>query len=224
MIEIIPTAVLRNADDLAASAKIAEFSPWVHIDVDDGLFAPVVSWPYTEKGIFEPPDLAGLPLMAEIHLMVEVERTIGLLFARAGAKRLIGHAEAFEDTNAAHGALDAWKEAGAEAGLSILLDTPLAVLEPLVPACDFVQVMSVATIGAQGAPFDPRAIARIAELRTRYPELLISVDGGVSLANIGELARAGARRFSVGSALSKSTDPASVYMQLKEKAERALVE
>ncbi|KKW19586.1 MAG: Ribulose-phosphate 3-epimerase [Parcubacteria group bacterium GW2011_GWA2_51_10] len=222
MIEIVPTAVVLKTEDLQLCSKLSAFAEWVHIDIDDGIFAPVISWPYTKKGIYEVPDLSALGnLKAEIHLMVETERKIGLLFARAGARRIIGHVEAFDTTEAAHGALDVWKKAGAEAGLSILLDTPLPVLGPLVPACDFVQVMSVATIGLQGALFDPRAIERIAELNALYPELLISVDGGVSSSNIVDLARAGARRFSVGAAISKSADPAKTYAALKIAAESA---
>jgi len=92
----------------------------------------------------------------------------------------------------------------------------------MITACDVVQVMSIATLGKQGAPYDVRAIARIKELHTKYPELVISVDGGVSEKNIADLARAGARRFGVGSAITKAPDPKAAYLNLKAIAESAL--
>lgn len=222
-IEIVPTVVAQSESDLEKSSKIAEFSSWIHVDVDDGIFAPVLSWPYVKKGIYGAFDLSTIGNMhIEAHLMVERPRKIGLAFAAAGAKRIIGHAEAFDSATEAHGALDLWRTHGAEAGLSILADTPLPVLEPLIPACDFVQVMSIATIGLQGAPFDARAIGRIAKLHEKFSELLISVDGGVSAANIAELVHAGARRFSVGSAIAKAENPEEAYTALKIAAEAAV--
>lgn len=224
MVEILPTYVPQNLPDLIAKiAFTRSFAEVAHVDIDDGILAPVLSWPYTEKGEFSEFDLTGTEgIVRETHLMVEGPRQIGVAFAKAGAERIIGHVEGFNDATEAHGALDAWRQAGAkEVGLSILTGTPIPVLEPLIPACDIVQVMSVASIGLQGAPFYEGAIARIAELHEKYAKLLISVDGGVSLSNIGALAAAGAKRFCVGSALSKAADPAAMYKQLMDLAEAA---
>ena len=51
--------------------------------------------------------------------------------------------------------------------------------------------------------------ARIRELHDTYPALAIAVDGGVGEANIAKLAQAGATRFGVGSAITKTPDPAA---------------
>ena len=154
--------------------------------------------------------------------MVEEPLDIGTRFAEAGAHRIIGHVEAFEDEDHVHSALRAWRHEGArEVGLGILLHTPLEVLGHHVLAMDVVQMMTIPSIGRQGIPYDDKAPARVRELHEQYPDLLISVDGGVSLQNVAELSRAGASRFCAGSAIAKASDPAAAYAKLKSLAESA---
>ncbi|MEK7156385.1 MAG: hypothetical protein AAB790_01095 [Patescibacteria group bacterium] len=233
MIEIIPTNTC--PPDIAEMTKrsgfFAGFAEWIQLDISDGAFTSERSWPFHEgqweeiesmaAGALELPSAP--PLKYETHLMVEEPRELGMRLAEAGIARIIGHVEAFGDDKEILSALDSWRSAGAqEVGLALLLDTPLPVLEPMIGACDVVQVMSIATLGAQGAPYDVRAVARIKELHTKYPALAISVDGGVSLKNIADLARAGATRFGVGSAITKAPDPKAAYEKLKATAENAL--
>lgn len=224
-VEIIPTCVPMSERDLEACEKaISSFADWIHVDVGDGAFSPVATWPYRAQGVVGEFDLSRLwGLSVEAHLMVEEPRELGLRFARTGAFRVVGHVEAFGDTTEAYGALDSWRRAGAEAGLGILLHTPFEVIEPLVAACDFVHMMTISSIGTQGIPYEPSAPERIAEFHARFPDTLISVDGGVSESNIADLVRAGARRFGVGSAISKSANPAAAYEALKALAESAIV-
>ncbi len=233
MIEIIPTntcpasfAELRQRSELFAG-----FSKQVQLDIDDGVFAPELSWPYLGEQWAELEAMAvsgkKLPcvdaLAYEAHLMVEEPTRIGELLARVGCTRVIAHVEVFEGEISAREAFALWKAAGAlEVGLAALIDTPLSALEPYVADCNVVQFMSIARLGKQGASFEPRIIARIAEFRERFPDTLISVDGGVSETNIQELVRAGARRFGVGSAITKAADPKAAYENLKTIAESAL--
>lgn len=223
-VEILPASIPQDLGELSASAEIiANFSKAIHFDANDGLFTSVTSWPYRSGQWEELARFASGPeklpfaqrIHYEAHLMIENPREAGLQFIRAGANRIIGHIEAFSNTSDAHGALDLWKEAGAEAGFAILIDTPLPVLEPLINSCDVVQVMSIAKIGSQGAVFDSRGLKRITELRKCYPELVISVDGGVSEKNAGQLVRAGANRLVVGSAIMKTADPPASHARIK---------
>ena len=234
MIEILPTNTC--PPDLAELSKrsesFAQFSECVQLDISDGLFTPECSWPYAGEGQWSELEmLASDPstspftqgLKYEAHLMVEEPGALGSHLAKAGITRILGHVEAFADENEIRVAFDAWRAAGAsEVGLAMLLDTPFPVLEPLIPACDVVQIMSIPTLGRQGAPFDVRVFARIEEIHARYPESVLSIDGGVSEKNIAELVRAGARRFGVGSAISKASDPKAAYEHLKTIAENAL--
>jgi len=95
--------------------------------------------------------------------------------------------------------------------------TPVEVLTDVLPALDFVLLMSV-NPGFAGQSFIPTSVARTRRLKNLieaggYP-VTIEVDGGVSLANIRELAAAGGQDFVVGSALFRSPDPVATIREL----------
>jgi ribulose-phosphate 3-epimerase len=226
-IAIIPTCVPASADDVRANiARVSAFADAIHLDIDDGVFTPEPSWPFIENGKEEGIGEFDLPkdnFVIQVHLMVSGGRELhqrGENFIKAGARSIVVHVESIGgDADV----LSAWRSLGAhEIGLAILLDTPLEDLSPLLPYCDFIHVLSVATIGAQGAPFDPRAIDRVKDLRSRFPDFPIQVDGGVSLDTVASLVEAGATRFSVGAAIAAALDRPRAYADLKSAAENAL--
>jgi ribulose-phosphate 3-epimerase len=232
MIEIIPTNTCPpDLAELTERSKLfSEFSTHVQLDIGDGAFVPARSWPYLPDQSAELDvlirDAQGLPysdiLTYEVHIMAEEPREIGVRFARAKVRRIIGHVEAFADSEEVRTALSAWRSAGAgEVGLALLLDTPLPVIAPLLPACDVVQLMSIARLGYQGAKFEPQIYERIKEVRTAHPDMVIEIDGGVSESNIAKLVSAGATRFGVGSAITKAENPKTAYEHLKSLAESA---
>ena len=214
VIEILPTVVPSAFSDVeATAASYSNFAGIIHVDLADGIFAPNTTWMPSESSRFD-------ETKWEAHLMVAEPKELGLACIRAGASRVIGHVEAMgsgvQDT------FDAWKKKDAsEVGLGILFDTALETLDPYVSLCDVVQMMTIASIGVQGIPFEASAPERVAALHAKYPDLLISVDGGVSEKNIAELVHAGARRFCAGSVLSKSMDPLATYRSLMALAEKA---
>jgi ribulose-phosphate 3-epimerase len=225
IIEIVPTCVPHDVRDLVSSAeKARSFTQKLHIDIDDGIMTAAMTWPFVMPGTFEGVTLTPIAgTEATIHLMTKDPRAIGTALAFAGATCVIGHIESFPSPSDARDALSVWQKSGAiEVGLSILLDTPLEHLKPVIDVCEIVQVMSVASIGLQGAPFDARAIARVQELHERYPHRVIAVDGGINENNIGELVKAGATRFGVGAALMRDPNPIDAYTRLKAAAENAL--
>jgi ribulose-phosphate 3-epimerase len=224
-VDIIPTNTCpSDLTELAQrTASLAAFASQVQLDICDGVFAPTISWPYHEGQWDELESMAAarrpLPLGGtvryEAHLMVQDPLRIGELLARMGCPRILAHVEAFADASATRDACAVWKAAGAsEVGIALLIDTPLSALDPLVQDVDEVLLMAIPTIGAQGAPFDERVFARIAQVRARHPDLLVAIDGGVSLTNIAGLSAAGVSRFGVGSAISKALDPSSAYAAL----------
>jgi ribulose-phosphate 3-epimerase len=225
IIEIIPTNTCpKNLEEFThTTKKLITFAESVQLDISDGKFTPVVSWPYGEGQWGELEKIgegeAQLPLSEkvfyEVHLMVENPLRIGKLLARGGAKRIIAHVECFKNDIEIKETFTAWKAEGAhEVGLAVLMNTDISVLEGIISECDVVLVMSIARLGAQGAAFEERALSRIEELHAQFPQITIAVDGGVSETTIQPLARAGATRFSVGSAISKAGDPAEVYKKL----------
>ena len=215
MIEIIPTVVPNSLSEInEVSERYSSFASFFHIDVADGRFAPNTTW-LPSEGDRLPKDYS-----YEVHLMVSDPHAVGLAFAKAGAHTLIGHIEAFGNAKKAKRAFEEWKNEGAhKVGVGMLLQTPLEEIEPYLPFVDFVLFMTIARIGVQGIPFDERGIARIAEFRSTHPNVALAVDGGVSEENIADLVRAGATRFGVGSAISKSADPSGAYARLRKCAE-----
>jgi len=79
---------------------------------------------------------------------------------------------------------------------------------------DFVQLMGIKKIGAQGQPFDEPTLARAKELRTKFPDLEIAVDGSVNGTTISQLLAAGVNRFAPGSAISRANDPILAFKEL----------
>ena len=228
---IIPTNTCPpdSAELARRTERFVTFATDVHLDVSDGLFSPITSWPYvgTEWREFEAlvSEGARLPyaetINYEVHLMVQEPRALGTLLARAGCKRLLPHVEAFSDEGEIRETFASWRDAGiAEIGLSLLVDTPLERIEPFIEECAVVQLMSIAKIGAQGQPFDERALSRVEELHAAHPELMVAVDGGITEANVELLVRTGANRLCVGSAISRAPDPKRVYDHMLARAQK----
>ena len=228
-IEIYPTNTCPTdfVDLSQRSEMFKTFAPYVHLDIDDAQFAPILSWPYGELQMQELETMLRtndtLPFLEslsyEVHMMVREPHFMGSHMARLGCERIIGHIEAFNEEFTPTDSFAAWKKAGArEVGLAILIDTPLKSIDAYANSCDVVLLMSIATLGKQGAIFDERIYDRISNLRAKYPDLTIAVDGGVGETNIAQLVRAGASRFGVGSAITKASDPAAAYAHLRELA------
>ncbi len=220
MIEIVPTVVPTSFDDIKVFvARDGAFSQAFHIDASDGVFAPNTTWiPQGEEKL---PDADRF--FYEAHLMLADPEATGNAFAVAGAKRIIVHVETLVSETETKRIFESWKNSGArEIGLAILTGTPLEAIDPYIFLCDTVTVMSVASIGKQGAPFDERALGRITDLHARYSELVIEADGGIRGQQIAALVRAGVSRFSIGSVLAGSDDPAQTHKELLELASAAV--
>jgi len=232
-VEILPTNTcpLDYPELIRRSTAFAKFAPKIHLDVSDAKFTPVMSWPYGEDQWTELEKMADrrevLPLAKivyyETHLMVEAPLRIGTYMARVGCRRVLGHLETFSSAHSVKEAFSAWRAGGAEeVGLALLIETPLSALDEFASQCDEVLLMSIPTLGKQGAPFDERIYERVRALHAKYPELMIGIDGGVGESNIRELVRAGAKRFGVGSAITKTPDPSAAYTHLLQFVDSAL--
>jgi ribulose-phosphate 3-epimerase len=207
--------------------SVLDFAPEIQLDVADGAFAPVTSWPYidTQMEALEAMAERGerLPhadhMRYEVHLMVNEPEHIGALLAKVGCVRILAHIETIADVSSAQRMFTLWKESGAqEVGVSLLIDTPLDTIAPYCDMISVVQLMSIAKVGAQGQPFDERIYSRVEEVHAVYPDLMVAVDGGVSESNVESLTRAGANRLCVGSGISKAEDPAGAYAALLARA------
>jgi ribulose-phosphate 3-epimerase len=210
-VEIIPAILAKDEKELRRKVESVDgLCEMVQLDVMDGKFVDNVTWADPARLEKMP-----LPLPYEVHLMVEdpLERLDA--WSLAGCQRALIHAESVEDLSAA---LKEVKSYGMEAGISINPETPVSDIEDAVAEADVVQVMGVHP-GRMGQPFQDVAIEKVAELRERFPELVIEVDGGVAVGIARRLVEAGADRLVSGSAVFNSGAPAKSIDALRLDAE-----
>ncbi|KAI5292621.1 RIBULOSE-phosphate 3-epimerase [Ascosphaera acerosa] len=67
--------------------------------------------------------------------------------------------------------------------------------------------------------FMPEVLPKVQALRTKYPDLDIQVDGGLSEKTVPAAADAGANVIVAGSAVFRTQDPAAVIRKLREAVE-----
>jgi ribulose-phosphate 3-epimerase len=234
MIDIIPAIMPRTFSELFdLASKIEGFVPLAQIDVMDGIFVPSKSWPY-EKGYPDRDDdfMAltrqedGLPywetLDYEIDLMISEPEKHLEEWAPLGASRLIIHAESVQNWERLLSLDIMHKDArriGDDVviaiGISFGTETDISEYDEYIEYFDFVQCMGIAKIGYQGQAFDERVLSQINRLRQSYPNLPISVDGGVNIDTAKDLVHAGATRLVAGSAIFKAEDTEMAITKLE---------
>lgn len=184
---------------------------YLHLDVMDGRFVPNITWGPKIIG-----DLRKLsPLVFDAHLMiVEPERYVEE-FRAVGCDRITFHLEA---TPHAQRLLTHIRNLGAEPGIAIDPQTPVAMLQDIIEDCATVLVMSV-NPGFGGQKFIARALDKVREARAlvdlRNTKCLIEVDGGVGAENARDLVEAGADVLVMGSALFDAPDPGAELRRIR---------
>jgi ribulose-phosphate 3-epimerase len=218
MIEIIPAIMPNSFKDLNEKySLIKEYADIVQIDVMDGNFVQSKNWPYINenKGL---PFVAtkGSPLLPlidfnfEVDLMVMNPEKVIESWIKAGAKRVIIHIESVEKIEEVFLKIPS----NIEVGIALNTTTPNEIIYPLIEKIDFVQFMGIEKIGYQGQSFDERVLAKIVDLRAKFPRVIISVDGGVNLETAPKLVEAGANRLVSGSAIFESEDVGAIINKL----------
>lgn len=202
MTNIISPSVL-NADFLNLGSQIRAIeeggAQWVHLDIMDGNFVPNISFgPGISANIRK-----ATKLKLDCHLMIEKPEEFVPQFAKAGADIITVHAES---TRHLDRLIHQIKENKCQAGVSINPATPLAAIENVLNLVDMVLIMSV-NPGFGGQSLIPYCLDKIKTLRANAPKLMIQIDGGVKLDNIGSCKAAGANNFVVGSAIFATPDP-----------------
>lgn len=217
MTEVTPAVLAEDFQEL--NEKLAKFintTKIVQVDICDGKFTPSISWPMQAKdqlsvqSILDEED--GLPFWDKIDyefdLMVLNAHKKFDFFARLGAKRIVFHLEAETESDFKDflESLDPYLKDNIEIGLAINTATDIEKLSPFINCIDFIQCMGIENIGFQGEPFDDRVIDQIKNIKEKYPEMKISVDGSVNEETAPLLIEAGASRLVIGSALMQSYD------------------
>lgn len=212
MATVVPAVIPESSTHLVDTLRaISAWHDEVQVDIVDGLFVPHTSWPYVSGGTIDTLSAFTQDIAIEIDLMVQEPETVIEDYVRAGVKRVVVHLETVK-TLARIVSLK--QKYSFLLGFSIGNDTPLEILHAVVGYADYVQLMGIASIGAQGQLFDTRVIDRIRAIRHAHAALPISIDGSVNEATITALIDAGADRLVSGSAILRAEDPQRAYETL----------
>ncbi len=188
----------------------------IHWDVMDGVFVPNITMgPDIVKSLR---GLLTIPF--EAHLMVVNADDFAPLFVEAGCSTVMVHVEACTHL---HRSLNNIRNLGARAGVVLNPHTPANTIANVLDQTDQILIMTV-NPGFGGQTYIP-LLDKISEIKAMVDAggygIDIEVDGGISAANIGECARAGANVFVSGSALFKYDDRAAGVSELRSLAESA---
>lgn len=191
---------------LEAGADIVHFDVMDNHYVPNLTIGPMVCRALRRHGITAPID---------VHLMVSpVDRLIGD-FAQAGASFITFHPDASTHVDRS---LQMIRDAGCKAGLVFNPHVGLDALTYVMDKIDMVLLMSV-NPGFAGQSFIPSTLGKLREARALIDasaaDIRLEVDGGVSAANIAELAAAGADTFVAGSAIFGQSDYAAVIGDMR---------
>ncbi len=202
-------------------AVIAAGADIVHFDVMDNHYVPNLT---IGPLVCEALRKHGVTAPIDVHLMVKPVDRIIPDFAKAGASWISFHPEASEHIDRT---LSLIREQGCRAGLVFNPATPLSWLDHVMDKVDMVLLMSV-NPGFGGQTFIPSALPKLREARARIDAsgraIRLEIDGGVSAANIREIARAGADTFVAGSAIYGSKDYQATITAMRAEIRQAYSE
>jgi ribulose-phosphate 3-epimerase len=178
----------------------------VHFDVMDNHFVPNLTIGPLVCEAIRPH--SSVPI--DVHLMVQPVDRIVADFAKAGATFLSFHPEASSHVDRTIALI---RESGCRPGIVLNPATPVNWLEWTIDKVDLVLLMAV-NPGFGGQSFLPHTLDKLRIVRGIVDaararggrEILLEVDGGVKIDNIGEIARAGADTFVAGTAIFGSSD------------------
>jgi ribulose-phosphate 3-epimerase len=182
---------------------------WAHVDVMDGVFCPQLT---VGPAFLAAVASTGIPVDA--HLMIEEPRRLLPEIVATGPAVITVHAEATRHLHRTLQEMTALTGAGRKflRGVAINPGTPVQAIEPVLELTDLILVLAVnpGWSGQQPAPGTQKRVQAVRDLaRQCEADVLVGVDGGVTIANAAEVAAWGPDVIVSGSAIFDRVDPAA---------------
>ncbi len=187
-------------------AVVEAGADWIHFDVMDNHYVPNLTIGPLVCEAIRP----HVQVPIDVHLMVTPVDPLVAMFAKAGADIITFHPEASHHVDRT---LALIRDQGCKAGLVFNPATPLVWMDHVMDKLDVILLMSV-NPGFGGQSFITETLNKLADARARIDAwaqatgrtILLEIDGGVKVDNIGAIAAAGADTFVAGSAIFGSSD------------------
>ena len=183
---------------------------YIHLDIMDGVFVPNISFGFPVIKAVQ--KVANKPL--DVHLMIVNPQNYISQVRDCGAEFMNIHQEACIHL---HRTVQAIKNAGMKAGVTINPSTPVSSLEDIITEVDMVLIMSV-NPGFGGQSFIPNSVKKVLQLKELIlksnSNAVIEVDGGVNLETGKLLADAGADILVAGNSVFSAPSPKDMILKL----------
>lgn len=208
-----------SADFANLEAELAEIgtADMAHIDVMDNHFVPNLT--IGQQVVARLAQVSPIPL--DVHLMITDPERWAPSYAEVGAGSVTFHLEASREPIELAKTI---RSIGAKAAIAIKPATAVSELTELMEHFDMILIMTVEP-GFGGQPLIVETMEKVRQARSLIRQasasVTLQVDGGVTEANIAQLAELGANSFVAGSAIFNKPDRALEILKLRSLAEAA---
>jgi pentose-5-phosphate-3-epimerase len=221
MNEIIPALIPQNLNIVREQfGKVLGLAKKVQIDLVDGEYAPVKTWPFNKDQAEEMlhfvreedrfPYVNDFVLEFDLLLLHPIEYLSDLI--SLGAKSFVVH---IDSTDHLKECIETIHNTSNQIGLGIKPSLDSALLEPFLTQIDFVQFMGNDRVGYNGVTLDEKVLEKIKSFHQQHPSIPIQVDIGVNSETIPKLKTVGVSRFISNSSIFNTPDPRATLQKLQ---------